>query len=74
MAQTHISPLNQNYVTEFDLLVQPKVIQTEIVTMETICIYFFFSTTHENILTFFTTTNIYLPKNANKRAYFDRFD
>ena len=41
MAQTHISPLNQNYVTEFDLLVQPKVIQTEIVTMETICIYFF---------------------------------
>ena len=41
MAQTHISPLNQNYVTEFDLLVQPKVIQTEIVTMETICIYCF---------------------------------
>ena len=74
MAQTHISPLNQNYVTEFDLLVQPKVFQTEIVTMETICIYFFFlHNTHEIFFTFFTT-NMYLPKNANKRAYFDRFD
>ena len=73
MAQTHISPLNQNYVTEFDLLVQPKVIQTEIVTMATICIYFFFlHNTHEIFFTFFTAiTYIYLKMQINEHILTD---
>ena len=72
MAQTHISPLNQNYVTEFDLLVQPKVFQTEIVTMETICIYVFFSPQPMKIFSLsLLLTYIYLKMQINEHILTD---
>ena len=71
MAQTHISPLNQNYVTEFDLLVQPKVIQIEIVTMETICIYFFSPQLMKIFSLSLLLTYIYLKMQINEHILTD---